>query len=253
MHLAKSIFPIFLVFVILSLIVYFFFQNSFTSVLQQVTLPIQKWVYSTLSQQPANVTPQKKLQEENNALRTRLAKTKELERDNKALRDQFQISDPSPRNLLPATVVGESDDKIFIDKGEREHVQAGHIVIFKDNLIGKVTKTSPHVSVITLISHPTTSFIAQTVNTEAIGVIKAQGNESITFENVVLSDKLEKDDIIVTKGDRDDKEVGFPPKLVVGKVVSVNKKASSLFQAAQVKSLVNFETVRMVFVVIREE
>lgn len=189
------------------------------------------------------------LRDENTALRTQLVKMQELERDNSALRNQFQTANPESRNLLPATVIGMNANEITIDKGSEDAVQKGDIIVLKDNLIGKVAKISPHVSIVTLITDPATSFTAQTSKTAAIGVVKAQGGDTITFENVVLSDKLEKDDMVITKGDIDENGGGYPPKLIVGKVVSVNKKASNLFQSAQIKSLIDMSKIRMVFVV----
>ncbi len=251
MKRAKTIFPIFFLLLALSFFILLFVQNPLQQPLQSITLPIQKWVFTTYENVPiVNPTNESQLQEENNKLRQELAETAELKRDNKALRDQFQTTNPAPRSLLPATVIGVKDGTILIDKGESDNVKIGHIVVLKDNLLGKISKVSLHVSVVTLIIHPDTSFTAETSKTTAIGVIKANVGEGITLENVVLSDKLEKDDLVKTKGDVDEKGGGFPPNLIVGKIISVNKQASSLFQVAQVRSLVDFNKIRMVFVVV---
>ena len=61
-------------------------------------------------------------------------------------------------------------------------------------------------------------------------------------------EKLEKDDFVLTKGDVDSEGHGIPADLVIGKIVSVNKKASNLFQSASVQSLVDFSKLNMVFV-----
>ncbi len=251
MKRAKTILPIFLLFLALSVIILLFVQTPLQQPLQAITLPIQKWLFTTYESVPlVNPVNETQLQAENNELRKQLAKTEELKRDNEALRDQFQTSNPSPKNLLPATVIGVRDGTILIDKGEGDSVSLGDIVVLKDNLLGKISKVSPHVSVVKLIIHPDTSFTAATSKSAAIGVVKAGGGDGIILGNVVLSDKLEKDDVVVTKGDVDEKGGGFPPDLVVGKIISVNKQASSLFQAAQVRSLVDFNKTRMVFVVI---
>lgn len=250
MQRAKSLLPVFLILIVLSLLILFFFQGFLLKPLQSVTVPVQTWLFTQFSQPTSNMTgTTQQLQEENNALRTQIAKLQELERDNKALRDQFQSSNEKSRSLLAAKVIGINESQMLIDKGQEDAVQVGDIIILKDNLVGKVDKVSPRASVIKLITHPATSFTAITAKTAAIGVVKAQGGDSITMENVVLSDKLEKDDLIKTKGDVDENGGGFPPDLVVGKVVSVNKTASNLFQSAKVKSFVNFTTVRTVFVI----
>lgn len=199
-------------------------------------------------QKSAPLTPQEQIQKENNDLRMQLAKMQETARDNKALHDQFQTTNPSPRKLIAAAVIGRRQDELFIDKGDQDGIHAGDVVVVKDNLIGKVTKTTPYIAVVTLITNPSTSFTAETAKTAKIGVIKSQGGDSIIFDNVVLSDKLEKNDIVVTKGDVVLQSGGYPPKLVVGKIVSINKKASNLFQSAKVESLVDLSALQLVFV-----
>lgn len=248
MKRAKSVFPVFLLLLIVSAII-LSTQSFFLKPLQSITVPIQTWIFATISPHALTV-PQSEnsLREENNALRTQLAKMQELERDNNALRDQFETTSPNPRDLLPATVIGINQDQILIDKGEEDAVKRGDIVVVKDNVIGKVEKVSPRVSVVRLITHPATSFTAQTAKTTAIGVVKAQGRDSITLENVVLSDKLENNDLVKTKGDVDEQGGGFPPDLIVGRVISVSKKDSNLFQVAQVKSLVDMNRLNIVFI-----
>jgi rod shape-determining protein MreC len=215
-----------------------------------LTVPIQTWMFTTFANAPiGGNTSESELQEQNNELRKQLAKMQELERDNKALRDQFQMTTPVARDLMPATVIGNTSDQIMIDKGSDDKVAVGDVIVVKDNLVGKVDKISPRVSVVKLITHPTTSFTAQTAKSDAIGVIKAKGGDSITLENVVLSDKLENDDLVLTKGDVDERGGGFPPDLVVGKIISVSKKDSNLFQVAQIRSLIDFNKTRIVFVV----
>lgn len=248
MKRAKSVFPVFLLLLVISAIV-FSIQGSLLKPLQAITVPIQTWMFTTFSAQalgPAHTDDS--LREENNALRTQLAIMQELERDNNALRDQFETTSPSPKKLLPAMVIGVNQDQLMVDKGEQDGIMRGDIVVVKDNVIGKVETVSPRVSVIRLITHPTTSFTAQTAKTAAIGVVKAQGGDSITLENVVLSDKLEKNDLIKTKGDVDEQGGGFPPDLIIGKIISVSKKDSNLFQVAQIRSLVDLNRLRIVFI-----
>ena len=248
MKLAKAIVPIFSFLLLLSLFIFFFFQNPITDALQPITLPIQKWVFlSTSSSQSVNI-PEAKLQGENNQLRTELAKMQEVARDNQALHDQFKISKPAPQSLLPANIIGMDQNELFIDKGIRENVHAGDIVVVKDNLIGSVTKTTSHISLVTLLTDISTSFTAETAKTAANGIVLSQNGGSIIFANVVLSDKLTQNDIIMTKGNLDLQGRGYPPHLVVGKIVSISKQPSSLFQSAKVASLVDIPHLRVVFV-----
>ena len=153
------------------------------------------------------------------------------------------------KKLLPAEIIGVHEGNMMIDTGISSGVEKGDVVVVKDNFIGVISKTSPRVSVVTLVTDPSTSFTAVATKTKAIGVIKAQGGGNIFFDNVVQSEKLEKKDIVMTKGDIGEDGRGLPPNLVVGEIASVKKKESNLFQQAEIRSLVDFSQLRTVFII----
>lgn len=241
----------FFLFFVLALAIFFTSQTPFgkgiTGLLEQMLLPVQHAVFRSGAQAQKN-TPEGKLKEENTKLLTQLAELEELKKENNALRDQFKTEQPSPKKLLPAQIIGEKDDVIILDKGSSDGVNMGNVLVFKNNLIGRVITVSTHRSIAELLTKNGTSFTVKTSKTSALGIGKGKGGGSVVIENVVLSDTLEKDDIVVTKGDIDEKGNGYPPDLVAGKIVSVNKKASALFQRAEVEPLVDFKKMEMVFV-----
>jgi rod shape-determining protein MreC len=237
----------------LSLIIFFFSQGGmFKGVggaFEQILTPMQRLTFNLFH---INGTPssEQMLREENASLLTQLAKQKEMEKENKALHDQFQITNPSSKQLLPASIIGRGNAEFIIDKGENENIKTGQVVISKENVVGIIIKVSPHRAVIRSVSNQNTSFTAQSVKTGALGVIYGGGEGDIVFANVVLSDKLEEGDLVTTRGDIDSNGSGFPPDLIVGKIVSINKTASSLFQTAEIKSLVDFSKLETVFVLV---
>jgi rod shape-determining protein MreC len=249
MKQVKAVVPIFLILLILSFIILFFFQNSVSQGLQTVTLPLQQWTFMSIIRPSSDNTSQQQLQDENNHLRTQLAQMQELEKDNQALHDQFATTSPTPQKLLPADVIGIQGSSLFIDKGSLDNLHNGGVVIYMNNVIGRITKVTPHISQVTLLNDPSTSFTAQTAKTSANGIVNAIDGGTIIFGNVILSDKLEKNDLVMTKGDEDLQGNGYPPQLIVGKIVSVDKQASSLFQEAKIESLVDISQLRIVFVI----
>ncbi|HSW47545.1 MAG TPA: rod shape-determining protein MreC [Candidatus Saccharimonadales bacterium] len=249
MQKRKSFFPTFLIFFIPAIILFVLagtgYLNGLTGFFETGTVPIQKSLFGIFH--PDSKDELSKLQDENRNLASQLTKQEEMKRDNQALRDQFQTGNPAPNTLLPATVIGGEDDTIIIDKGQADMIQVGDVVVLKDNLIGKVDRVSMHLAVVDLITG-NTSFTAKTVKTDSLGIVKGQSG-GLLLSNVVLSDKLEKGDLVVAKGDVDSHGIGFPPDLIAGKIVSVNKKASNLFQSAEVRSLVDFAKLKIVFVI----
>jgi rod shape-determining protein MreC len=251
MQKRKSFFPTFLVFFILALLIFFLSRagllQGLAGFFETGTVPLQRGVFGMFHSE--NTGEIAKLKDENSSLAKQLVDQKEMTRENQALRDQFQTTIPAPRTLLPVNVIGGNTDSLTIDRGESDNIKEGMVVVLKDNLIGKIGKVSRHLSIVNMITSPDTAFTAQTLKTETQGVLKAQSGNMI-LDNVVLSDKLEKDDLVVTKGDKDISGHGFPPDLVVGKIVAINKKASNLFQSAEVRSLVDFGKLQTVFVIV---
>ncbi len=252
MQKKRSVFPAFLGLFILSVIFFIIstagLLGGLTGAFENVTVPLQKAVFGIVHNPQKDTSETSKLREDNIKLTSERAKQKELLKENQALRDQFQTSSPSPRKLLPVKVIGMRGSQMTIDKGKNHGVEVRAPIVYKDNIIGQVEEASSNVALIGIISYGA-SFTGKTLDSEAQGVVKGQ-NGSMLLDNVVLSEKLEKDNLVVTKGDVDNPAgQGIPPGLVVGKIVSVNKKESNLFQTAEIKSLVDFSRLETVFVI----
>lgn len=259
----RKVSSIFVILFFLSLIIFFFSQRDWlkgvTGIIEGITLPIKQSSFRFFHSYYIGDKNSElaRLKDENRNLKLQVMKLGALEKDNRALRDQFFIGNPSPKNLLPVFIVGMPGflpgvsvlDKIIIDKGSEDKVKVGSSIVFKDNLVGRVVKTSSHLSVVYLLNNKEISFMAKTVKTSALGVVKGTGG-SLVLGNVLLSDTLQRGDMVVAKGDMQADGRGYPPDLVVGKIVSVNKKASSLFQSAEIESLLDVSKLEMVFVVI---
>ena len=214
-----------------------------------MTVPVQRMTFGLFTHDKKSEL--ELLREENMRLTTQLAKQQELEKENKALHDQFQIENPKSTSLLPASIIGRKERQLIIDKGTEDQIAVGAIIVYKDNLIGQIVSVSKKQSVVALILDRSTSFTAQDVSTGSLGVIKGKGKETVLLENVLLSDELKKDEVVMTNSDIEEDGTGIPSGLVVGKIISVNKNPSALFQTAEVKSLVDFGKLSTVFVMVQ--
>lgn len=232
--------------------------NPVSSVMQKITTPLQSATYKffnsvTLFGENAKL---KKLQSENLTLASLLSNQKKLENENSALSDQFLTSSPNSNTLLPANIVGapsfipgiSTPETFIIDKGTSDGVKVGDAVVYKNNLLGKISKISDFLAEVTLITNASSSFTAKTSSSQALGVVKGQGGGQMILDNVLLSDNLKPSDLVLTNGDTNLNEQGYPTDLVVGKIVSVDKKASSLFQRAEITSFIDFAKITTVFV-----
>lgn len=243
----------------------FFFLSLFLIILSRISL--LSGVYSTLElllapvasftrQITSNIpaissnSTLEKLKKENNDLLSQLAEKKSLETEVAALRDQFQTPYPKSTNLLAAKIIaspsflpGVSQPSHFIlNRGEKDKVKVGQAVVYKNNLVGKIVSVSENLSDVALVTSLNISLTVRTVslnNSSALGVVRGTGGEMVV-ENVLLSEKISVDDLVVTKDEED---------LVVGKIEAIEKKPSALFQTAKVKSLLDFPKLSMVFIV----
>lgn len=204
---------------------------------------------------PQNDT-EKKLKEENLDLWKNLKDLQKLSDENKALHDQFQVAYPKSLDLLPSSVLSAprfipgffSPEFLIIDVGEKDGVKIGDAVVLKDNLLGKVVQTTTFISQATLVSNPSLKFAAKTQN-GALGVVKGEGNGDLFLDNVLLLENIGKGEKVLTVGDMKLDSTGFPPDLIVGEIISVEKNPSDLFQRAKLKTLVEFSKISKVFVV----
>ncbi len=248
----EEFFLVFFLFFALSILVFglskFGALNSVQSFLGTAFSPLRNSAFSVFS--GLWITPKgSTLEEENQNLRKQLVDINVLRQENAALKDQFKTTNPSSLKLLPARIVGISGENLTLDKGINDGIVGGEAVIFKDNLIGKIDKISNNFSILVLLTGTDSSFTVRDLSSNAQGVLTGQGNEAMILDKVLLSENLKVSDIIVTAGDLNEKGTGYPPDLIVGRINSIDKKESSLFQRAKVQSFLNFQKLSIVFIV----
>ncbi len=247
-------------FFVLALGVFFFFRTSggmlFQGMLEELIIPVQKVFYgSFVSLSGVGGKEFQALKEQNSKLLAAAVHQQDIVNENHALRDQFSASVLAPKQLLPATVISSQSvtagmttpTEIIIDKGAKEGVKPGLAVVYKDVLVGQIIRVSDHRSTIKLVNSTESSIPAKTSKTNALGIVKGQ-DDAMLLEAVLLSDTLETADTLITKGDVDEQGRGYPPGLLIGKITAVHKKASALFQAAEVVPLLDVNRLTMVFV-----
>lgn len=246
--------PTFLTLLIISILIFILGSSGvlggIRGGLENITIPIQRSVFGLAGTiRPDNDL--KKLRDENLRLASLIVDQDKNEREIAALRAQFETSNPASFDLFAAQVIGRSGEFLIIDKGENDKLNRGDIVVFKNSLVGIVEKISAKVSTVKILTHESISFTAQTVDSKSIGIIKGQGVDMI-LENVILTDKLEDEEMVITKGDVDERGFGIVPGLIVGKIVSINRSESELFQTAEVESLIDFARLEIVFVMVSD-
>src|SRR3989344_3899833 len=189
-----------------------------------------------------------------------ISESERLKKENAALLSQFQQQDIQTLSLLPSKIVGApgfipgvtTPANFILDKGAKDNVEVGDSVVVKNNLIGKVSKVSSRLSKVDVITNSSIVLSAKTIS-GAIGVVKGGASDKITLDNVLPSQNLKIDELVLTKGDVDIAGSGIPADLVIGKIQSIEKVPTNIFQRAEVKSLINLTKLSIVFIVILPE
>ena len=263
MRRSENFLPFFIVFFILSLLLILLggsgIFNSFSSIVNKSIAPMRSSTIDLLSLKSFKNKQIKSLMDENAKLRKQISEKQSMTAENKALKDQFAKSASNSQSLLPAKVIGAPGfipgvslpEYLMIDKGSIDGVGLGSTIIVENYLVGKVISLTQNFAKVELVNSKNSLFSGKVVpldGREISGIIKGKGSDEMILDNVLLSASIKKDDIVLTKGEKNEKGVGFPPDLIVGKIVSVEKKSSDLFQKAEVLSFVDFTSLSTVFI-----
>lgn len=176
-----------------------------------------------------------------------------VKKDNEALKNQFEISGETTLNLIAAKIIGFQGNsrvptEFVINVGSKNKIQKGMTVTYGKYLIGKVVTVSNNYSVIATPFNEKFQVLAKLPSTNANGILVGRNNFML-FDRVIITDQLEKDGIIVTKGEVDKTGVGVVPDMIIGKITSISKRETAPFQAAEITPLVDYSKLTDVFVI----
>lgn len=205
--------------------------------------------FTFLTSIPQKDSTIKRLEEERQTLYSQVGELAKLREENATLKEQLSVSSFASRIKEPlvAHIIGRAHG-LILDKGKTDGIKTSDIVVVKNIVLGRVLDVSEKISRVLLVSDARSSIQAKAVRTGATGVVKGS-LDAIVFANVTLDTVLEVGDVVVTSGDVIDENVGYPPGLIIGKIVSVDKSESNLFQRAKLESPLNLGKIQTVFVI----
>lgn len=260
MRSKQNFLPFFVTFFGLSLILILFgtsgIYNDFASIFNKSVEPA-KSVVNILTLKSIQNNYVKKITEENLKLKKSLIDQKNILTENTALKSQFESSPSDSQTLIPAKVIGSpgflpgvSDPEyLIINLGEKNGIRYGDSVLSNNFLVGRIVRTYPDIAKVELITNKNSSIIANLkTGSDSNGILRGKGGSELSLENVLLTTKLTRDEQVVTKGEKNEKGEGYPPNILIGKISSIEKKQSDLFQRASVVSPIDFKNLNNVFI-----
>ena len=199
------------------------------------------------------------IQQENNDLKTKnqdllseISSLKSIIKENQDLKIALENTKNSNFNLVISKIVGLDlqNDLFLIDKGLDDGVQDNMPVISNEKVIyGKVLKAYKNFSQVVLISRKNDAFEVKVQRDQdqktIYGVLRGKGNQSVYMDLVNFDAEINEGDLLVSSG----LEGSFPKDLLVGHVTSFNKSDLKPFQTAEVKPLLDFQSIEDLFVI----
>jgi len=238
-------------------------QSSIKHKIMLVLAPFQRTAFnidsnlSALKKKELNIEELRKenqrLSEELSSLVIEKNLSKELERENKRLRELLAFERKLPFKLTPAQIIGRDSTNwnkvIFINKGSVSGLKNGFPVITPEGLVGQIIETTPHQSKVMTILDNNSRVAALVEQSRVQGVICGTNDSFCQLNYISLREQINEKDSVISSG-----QGGvFPKGLLIGKVSSVKKKETDLFQKIKVSPAVNLSRLEEIMVIIEEK
>lgn len=191
-----------------------------------------------------------KLQNEIDLLRRRLFDLGEINQENERLRNLFNFKQKSPLRLVAARVIGRSPDSwsasVIIDKGRRNGIKSGMVVINAKGLVGSIVESTDNVSKVLLINDPNQGIFSIIQRSRQEGLVSGVLGSNLIMRYLPQEAQIELGDSIITS------ELSriYPKGLLIGQVVHIGREFSGLNRYALVKPAVNLSSIEEVLVII---
>lgn len=168
--------------------------------------------------------------------------------ENKRMRKLLGAPLPSNWKFKMARVVG-LPEKMKVDLGRRDGVEKGMMVVSENIYLGQVVSVGEKESLIQLpidlnSKIPVVVKKPGSPGIQARGLLAGQFGGKLLLDRVLQEEDVRQGDLVVTSG-----EEGYLPDLVIGQIKEVIKGTAEIYQQAIISPLVDYSSLRFVFVV----
>ncbi|MBN2084053.1 MAG: rod shape-determining protein MreC [Anaerolineales bacterium] len=156
----------------------------------------------------------------------------------------------APENrYLAAQVIGRDTSPflhyLILDQGSIAGVRRGMPVVNEKGLVGRITEVSASASKLQLITDPDSVINARIQESRAEGILVGRATGELEMIYVSQDIKVTVGEIVVTSG----LGGGFPPEILIGRVVSVHRRDYELYQTAIIEPRSDFSRLEMVLII----
>jgi len=200
-----------------------------------------------------------RLNEELKQLKEAKFKLELLERENKELRQMLKLKEEAPYDVLPAQIILKDPTNLYsvitINRGSNDNIKKGLAVYaIQDGekiIVGKVIEVNFFYSKVMTVFDARSSISVKELYSNYSGIARGDAPTSNLLQVEYFPNEADIffNDIFITAG------FGgiFPPGILVGKVVDVQKQNFSLYQKITLKPMIDFSKIQYVFVILNYE
>lgn len=217
-------------------------------------------VSSSFNHAIAAIEDIRRMREENERLKkeverliTENIQLRELEVENRALRELLNFTQENPAfdyttARVTARVIGFDPSGftryIIINVGQKHGISPGMAVVTERGLVGRVVKVYSSTSKVLLITDPSSSIGAYVQGSQATGMVEGTPDGSLVMRYTPMDANISVGEVVLTSG------LGgtLPKGLVIGQVIEIEKKDYALFQEVRIKPSVDFDRLELVLV-----
>ncbi|MEZ4515451.1 MAG: rod shape-determining protein MreC [Chloroflexota bacterium] len=192
-----------------------------------------------------------RLQTENETLARENEELTEIQRKYQNLQELFNRASETPayRRITADVIAYDTNPAVrslMIDKGRDDGVRVGQPVEGPRGLVGQIYRVSNDAAQVALITETASAIPVRLGDSRATGVLRGGGRGNPpTIDWIDLTTPVEVGELVYTSG------LGgkFPPDLVIGRVIDVERNEAELFQSAIVQPATDFNSLETLFVI----
>lgn len=194
-----------------------------------------------------------RLRREINRLQVAQVRLAEVEKENQRLRALLNFAQNHPDLEVrgagvvgivigedPATVI----DRLLLNVGEVDGIHPGMPVVTDTGLVGRIVDVHKTTSVVLPLTAAESAVNAIVQSSRLTGIVRGRHSDTLIMDYIPLDTPVEVGDLVLTSG------LGsiFPPRIVIGQVVSVERHDYDVFQRAIIRPTVDFRRLEDVLV-----
>ena len=193
------------------------------------------------------------LKEENAKLRAEIVQEQNAKGQSKQLQAALDLAGRASWKTVSAKVLAQGSTISFthtvtIDQGSRAGIKPNLTVVNGSGLVGVVKSVFPNSSIVLLASDPSFKIGVRVARNQSIGILSGQGSNSGILELLDNTAKLQKNDVLLSRGSNNNSP--FVPGVPVGIIKKSSDSTNSVSQVADVTFYANLNALGIVSVIL---